>query len=635
MEFFWNLPHRTQKEYIERELSEFEWANNLHEIFQRSIDAIQDKVKDAEDFSDATELAYQQLQEIQDLYDLFQNEYLSHSFTRTWNLEVWESFRSIIWLIEQGNNLDWMSDLIESRIDWELDRLADTFMSSTFRDKVESSVDFKWWGLRETYNETREMTIFLDAFTIEYINFLESREWRKIDAEEIWSELELDPNELDAVLSNALSRIFNSNIENYASISAFTVGFILSEYWERQIDFSDYPQTPIIDSNESSPDSIEDIITDEDMWAPNISESPETLISPEDPREFFEDIDDVSYDRVLEWYYQWAYSHSDVMSYFEWDSWFQRDKNNGYSYWDALRDVGFSDSLQEDINTIFWRELSQTEVQNLLNMTRYVLYIESSWWYNVANYEWVSTAKWYFQYLTWNWVYLREIMQDGNWTQWGDWSWEHNESATVRRVWWTNSYETALTQIPESIQMRNEFQTEIEKRWNQEIQDPRALSAENQTILFLSDLRERPWAESHITKMFQWDIEAVEELYRLHHTDTDASTELLMLLAGRDIYGKEIEVYTGTPGSEVQGLILPGTGQAEFFMNLIKIFNPNTSLSQSDVMNSLMKLWDISFPAGWRVGISRTTEEGIAYNLTLNGNDYLKIDNQWEFINVR
>jgi len=63
-----------------------------------------------------------------------------------------------------------------------------------------------------------------------------------------------------------------------------------------------------------------------------------------------------------------------------------------------------------------------------------------------------------------------------------------------------------------------------------------------------------------------------------------------MLLAGRDIYGKEIEVYTGTPGSEVQGLILPGTGQAEFFMNLIKIFNPNTSLSQSDVMNSLMKL---------------------------------------------
>jgi len=89
MEFFWNLPHRTQKEYIERELSEFEWANNLHEIFQRSIDAIQDKVKDAEDFSDATELAYQQLQEIQDLYDLFQNEYLSHSFTRTWNLEVW------------------------------------------------------------------------------------------------------------------------------------------------------------------------------------------------------------------------------------------------------------------------------------------------------------------------------------------------------------------------------------------------------------------------------------------------------------------------------------------------------------------------------------------------------------------
>jgi hypothetical protein len=61
MEILSNIPHRTQKDYIEKELSDFETHNDLHEVFQNIIDTIQDKLVNAEDFSHETELAYQQL----------------------------------------------------------------------------------------------------------------------------------------------------------------------------------------------------------------------------------------------------------------------------------------------------------------------------------------------------------------------------------------------------------------------------------------------------------------------------------------------------------------------------------------------------------------------------------------------
>jgi hypothetical protein len=83
MESFFNIPHRTQKDFIDRELSDFESDNSLHDIFQDSIDAIQNKIVDSEEYSDATELAYQQLREIRKLNTLFNDSYLATSFTQT------------------------------------------------------------------------------------------------------------------------------------------------------------------------------------------------------------------------------------------------------------------------------------------------------------------------------------------------------------------------------------------------------------------------------------------------------------------------------------------------------------------------------------------------------------------------
>jgi hypothetical protein len=64
---------------------------------------------------------------------------------------------------------------LEQMIDSELLRLEDTFLYNTFRDKVESAIDFKW-SIRENFYESPAMTSFYNAVTIEYINFLEDKQ---------------------------------------------------------------------------------------------------------------------------------------------------------------------------------------------------------------------------------------------------------------------------------------------------------------------------------------------------------------------------------------------------------------------------------------------------------------------------
>lgn len=330
----------------------------------------------------------------------------------------------------------------------------------------------------------------------------------------------------------------------------------------------------------------------------------------------------------------------EAIAILEWDEGFQLDKNiiidknwteRWYTLWDALQDFWLWDKLQADIEMIFWRELNQEEIQNITDMIRYFMYVESSGWYNVSNYEWVSTAKWYFQYLTWNWKFLREVRDsDWNWSKWWDWSSEHVASDNVRRVWWTNSYETALLNLPLEIREREVFEWEIQKIWNQDIQDPRMLSSDEQITLFLSDLSDRPLSSALLEQMLAWDVSVVDDLYRLHHTNTDSNTEWLMLLAGEYIYDIEIQIYT-VEWNWITGRIMPWDSITQFFTDLIKEFNPSTSLTASDIMTSLSAIPNVKFPWWGRINISRTSEEWYAYILELNGEPYMKVDNDWNF----
>lgn len=614
---------RVQKDYIERELSEFEQEYDLHEIFQIAIDAIQERIADADDFSPETLLAYRQLEEIRTLYEMFQEDYMSQSLTTTWNSDIWARFRELTERIEASDDLSEYSDEIRALIDWELWRLEDTFRAWTFRDKVEWSIDFKWWGLRETYNETTEMTIFLDAFTIEYINFLEWEAWTRIDYNDVPDTLMLSETWLHLVLAATLERIHARNRENYEEVLQFQVWFSLLSWGEIVGNLSDFTfQTEQTEEDVQSPQVA--VVTP----VPEIEPEADVVLSPEIPEW------DMNYTQVIELYNEWGLEIEEVYRILEWEDWFQEGRNDGYSLWDALQEFWFSQWLRRDIDTILGRELTQQECLNLNNMLRYFLYVESSGWYNVANYVWASTAKWYFQYLTWDGGYLRENLVAWEWQRAGRWQDWVQETQTVRRIWWNNSYETGLSRIPEWVRsLRPIFVEEIVKRENPSIQDPRVLSVEEQIILFLSDLRERPGAWELIPRMLSGEIEAVEELYRLHHTAPDRATELRMLLAKRDIYNVEIEVFTSFDnGARVEWLVLPEVNITEFFYNLIHNFNSGSRLSQDDIMQQLTLLWRVSFNAWAIIQISRSSEEGIAYILHLNGRDYMKVDNDGNFI---
>jgi hypothetical protein len=160
-------------------------------------------------------------------------------------------------------------------------------------------------------------------------------------------------------------------------------------------------------------------------------------------------------------------------------------------------------------------ELSDKEIlTNLEIFTVVFLHIESSW-RNISNVWWVSSAEWYFQFLTDNGKY--------------------NE----KKEWLNSSFQTWLTRTRRKYinEMNNEVEFNSrfwkENKLSADKQDPKNLSAENQTILFLSDITAK-WRS--IWKVDIWEFMkliftesnswALWRIYKvLHHTDPDVKTK--------------------------------------------------------------------------------------------------------------
>lgn len=246
-------------------------------------------------------------------------------------------------------------------------------------------------------------------------------------------------------------------------------------------------------------------------------------------------------------------SRDEAWNFLEWKEWFQENRNNWYSLADGLTDLWFSQELLSRIDIIFWRELNNQELNNLNLMIRFFLFIESNWLqysdtggYNVANYAWVSSAEWYFQYLTQNGWWLRQVRDirwgdSAPWVSHGEWRTGNVEITTwnirSRKFWWSNSYETALERIPDEIINSSEvFQWELEKIQQPDLQSPMKLSADDQITLFLSDLCNRSWWLSCLEDILSWNLISMIHLYvRKHHTDVDGRTMNLVTQAGQKI----------------------------------------------------------------------------------------------------
>ncbi len=193
----------------------------------------------------------------------------------------------------------------------------------------------------------------------------------------------------------------------------------------------------------------------------------------------------------------------------------EQDKNfnlleylENYPLPEKIRDLG----LEYARNTLKLEENVISDSEILANIHTFIitfLHIESSG-RNIANVAWASSAKWYYQFLTDNWK------NDEKWNRLG------------------SSFQTAVKRTKRNLDTR-EFNNLF---WNIDLNkptnvDPRNLSSESQTLLFLNDIIENwkkingNWVDEFMKLILkEWNTWALWKIYKvLHHTNPDKATK--------------------------------------------------------------------------------------------------------------
>jgi len=241
---------------------------------------------------------------------------------------------------------------------------------------------------------------------------------------------------------------------------------------------------------------------------------------------------------VRELHEEWFISKDEAFTILEWSDWFQEDKNliidnnswreRWYNLSDALVEFWFSENFLSSMREVTWRDMNEQDQERLLLMSRFFLQIESRGWYNITHDTWASSAEGYLQYVHKNW---RLSVQRG----------EENE--VVSYEWLTNSFETWLRKLPDSLLARHEWLRIAESdSWvylrmqegesielfeqrilrNQNNQSPLSLSAEEQLLLTFNDLYSRWSTQEYFLDIFEandnFSVEqAIIDLYVQEH----------------------------------------------------------------------------------------------------------------------
>lgn len=259
-------------------------------------------------------------------------------------------------------------------------------------------------------------------------------------------------------------------------------------------------------------------------------------------------ISDFSLEDVVLLYNEWILSRDEAFWILEWEEGFQEDKNiiidtetwkeRWYNLSDALDEFGFSEEFLTSMGEITGRDMDEHAQERLLLMTQFFLKIESRGWYNIMHDTWASSAEWYLQYVHKN-GRLRIDRNDENEVTWYEWL--------------TNSFETWLRKIPDSLLTRHDWlwkaeqwswvylrmwewesieDFELRALWNQNDQSPIALTVEEQLLLTFNDLYSRDSAQEYFTALFDshdnFSIEqAIIDLYvQEHHAGINTSAWL-------------------------------------------------------------------------------------------------------------
>lgn len=178
--------------------------------------------------------------------------------------------------------------------------------------------------------------------------------------------------------------------------------------------------------------------------------------------------------------------------------------------------------ILEDIfkkSQIDYQKFSEKQKEEIIHnfsvFIKYIVAIESSWWNYLNNNK--SSAKWPFQVLDW---YI-------NWKKHPN----YKENFTTFETWLRNYIKYANnTDLPEkNDDLHPEWvEKTLKSKWKIW---PNDLNQEQSINLFLVwtflwDNKEK--AEKFVKVLLNWDKEAMEELYKSHHSNPDIETKILM-----------------------------------------------------------------------------------------------------------
>ncbi len=192
---------------------------------------------------------------------------------------------------------------------------------------------------------------------------------------------------------------------------------------------------------------------------------------------------------------------------------------------------------------ILWMKIHASMEVNLKKLFTYFLFMESSWGFNVSNYEEESSAEWYFQYLAWNGKKWKEVLNPDtqkfevyNSQNKNHITWVKENSKRLRTIWKPSSFDTALMSIPESI--KNTFSgihKNLQFIWNPQKQSLLLLNSSEQMILFFADIvkKDSERVKNIIFNGRNWDIPSLYA--EVHHTNPDEATKSKMKLAWAEI----------------------------------------------------------------------------------------------------
>ncbi len=417
-------------------------------------------------------------------------------------------------------------NFLKEKINTSKELLEDRFFWKNIRSLVEESIDVSWE--LESVISNDKIDKFYELFSLYYINLLESN-YNKEEISNIiknwWKELLI----WETLSEKLIQKII---VENYNSMKNFSYKIALNLSWWKIKVINVWNTIKSLEKASSKIYKIE-LLEKFITWDNSKTVEINKLL--------WLDID--NNEELLKVYCEYLIesrivSKSKLLSIFE-------ENQNNFNYLDFLNNYGFTEESENTYKDMIQRELLWTRIwwqnitldQKYINsnyraiinnfevFTKIILEVESSW-KNASNNSW-SSARWYFQYMTWN-----------NWNNWRAQGKFSSLETALRRYYIEYSWKT-------NIPNNNLEHHELVPNWivdfyNSNNLDTRDLTAQQQNDLFIIDLFNnnrtiknsawnRVWINDFLWLIAIWNVWWIKNAYKIfHHTSTDSLTDQVL-----------------------------------------------------------------------------------------------------------